>query len=158
MRCSEVDKVYSGDPLLTVILSVSFLFIVFLVVKDLIRSLDFCAICFSVSATWTTLLALNLLGYFSDRIIIALLMGQSVTGIYYMIEKRVQEGLRVLSLPFLLTLTYLAYLSLNTSKMSITSTTLLIGLWIIFLTIYMLRSSQKIKRIATRVIECCKNW
>ena len=47
-----------------------------------------CPICAGVAGTWLWLLAANFLGYEIDLIIPALLMGGSVVGIAYQIEKR----------------------------------------------------------------------
>ncbi len=149
---------YLSDTLLIVISFISALYFLSLVVRNVIKTFDFCPICFSVSATWVTLLTLNTFGYFSDRLVIALLMGQSITGIFYLAEKRAKEDLRIFNFPFLLTLTFLGYVSLNMAQISINTVIFLIGLWFVFLVAYLFRSDRKIKKIAGRIIECCKNW
>ena len=45
-----------------------------------------CAICAAVSLTWIGLLIAKYLGYSIDALILAILMGESVTGIMYLFE------------------------------------------------------------------------
>ena len=59
-------------------------------VKKLLK-LDICAICAAVSSTWLALLALYYAGYRIDPLMPAILMGQSVTGLMYMYERRVKK-------------------------------------------------------------------
>ena len=60
-------------------------------VKKLLK-LDICAICAAVSSTWLVLLALYYAGYKIDPLLPAILMGQSVTGLMYMYERRVKKA------------------------------------------------------------------
>lgn len=59
-------------------------------VKKLLK-LDICAICAAVSSTWIVLLALYYAGFKIDPLVPAILMGQSVTGLMYMYERRVKQ-------------------------------------------------------------------
>ena len=51
-----------------------------------------CPICAGVSGTWLWMLAASLLGYQIDLAIVAMLMGGSVVGIAYQLEKRLSAG------------------------------------------------------------------
>lgn len=59
-------------------------------VRKLLK-LDICAICAAVSSTWIVLLVLYYAGYRIDPLLPAILMGQSVTGLMYMYERRVRK-------------------------------------------------------------------
>ena len=51
-----------------------------------------CPICAGVSGTWLWMLVASLLGYQIDLAIVAMLMGGSVVGIAYQLEKRLPTG------------------------------------------------------------------
>jgi hypothetical protein len=51
-----------------------------------------CPICAGVSGTWMSMLALSFLGYEIDLVIVAMLMGGSVVGIAYQLEKKLAAG------------------------------------------------------------------
>ena len=70
-----------------VIAAISALFVILLVIKSLAK-LKLCVICLSVSVTWLAMLVMYKLGYFENPALLALLMGQSITGIYYLFEKK----------------------------------------------------------------------
>ncbi|MBI2545533.1 MAG: hypothetical protein HYW22_03000 [Candidatus Aenigmarchaeota archaeon] len=50
-----------------------------------------CAICATVVSTWGVLLTLKLAGYAVNQIIIAVLMGESVAGFMYLLERRAES-------------------------------------------------------------------
>ncbi len=52
-----------------------------------------CPICAGVSGTWLWMIAAKFLGYEIDLVIPAMLMGGSVVGIAYQVEKRLPDGL-----------------------------------------------------------------
>ena len=91
------------------------LFFILLVIKNFFKEHRerFCVICVTVSLTWVVLLVLFWLKLFEDKIIIALLMGQSILGVYYILEGQVKEELKIFRLPFLLTLIIIGYLLLT---------------------------------------------
>ena len=86
-------------------------FAVLLAVKRA-SGLRFCVLCASLAGTWLVLLVLYRTGEYGNTLLLALLMGQSVTGLHYLLEKKVPDDLLVFRLPFVLTLTALAYLLL----------------------------------------------
>src|SRR3990172_12373852 len=93
--------------------AVSGLFVAGLLAKHLLNR-RFCVVCASVSLTWLGLLGLYYFDLFDDTIMLAILMGQSITGLYYFIDKRVSKSLRIFSLPFLLSLTAAVYMLIKT--------------------------------------------
>jgi len=75
-----------------------------------------CAICAAVSLTWLSLFVLKYLGYAIDILIIAILMGESITGIMYLFEDYVEKkNKKLLPLKILIILlgTLLVYLLLK---------------------------------------------
>src|SRR3989344_3178232 len=90
-----------------VILMITVLFFFLLLIKGIFKKWfkkEFCVICAAVSLTWITLLILSWLEIFNDKTIIALLMGMSILGIFYLVENKVKERLTLFRLPFLLSL------------------------------------------------------
>ncbi len=74
--------------MLAIIVIVSILIITgFVWLANKIWPFQICPICAGVAGTWLWLLAANFLGYGIDLVIPALLMGGSVVGIAYQIEK-----------------------------------------------------------------------
>jgi hypothetical protein len=133
------------------------LFFVLLTAKGKI-SKRFCVICTSVSLTWIGTLILYRLGYFSNILILGILMGESITGIYYLAEKNVVESLHVFRLPFLLTLTLAAYILLDASIITMPLIVFFLVLWLLFLSGYIYRHQESTGRLIKKIIECCKNW
>ncbi len=50
-----------------------------------------CAICATVVSTWSVLLVMKLIGYTVNQVVLAILMGQSMVGIMYFLEKRARS-------------------------------------------------------------------
>ncbi len=140
------------EILTLVLLGVILLFFIFLAMKNLIGSERICAICFSVLFTWIFLLLGYFWGLFFNKIIIAILMGMSVLGIYYVAEKKVKKRFLVFRLPFLLTLIFVVYFVLE--EFILESFILLGVLWVFFILIY----SFKFNGFAKKLVECCKKW
>ncbi|MBS3146565.1 hypothetical protein J4471_02605 [Candidatus Woesearchaeota archaeon] len=91
-----------------ILLSITILFFIFVLLKDFIHKvlkIKICAICAAVGLTWIALIVLSLIGYAIDRLILGILMGQSVVGIMYSIEKKINNKL-VLTLSKLLTILF----------------------------------------------------
>ena len=138
-----------------------FLFLVGFGVKKLIgNKLNFCVICFSVFGTWATFLGLYILGVFEEPIIIAIMMGESAVGIYYLLEKYLEKknrDLEIFKFPFLISLTFLIYSGLSQNP-DPNSFLLIIVTWLIMLLIYLFRTKPALKKIAKQISDCCKNW
>ena len=138
----------------TIILFMVFLFIVALFFK--IKFKNVCALCAAVSLTWIFLLSSYFLGYEINTAIIILLMGTSVTGAYYYIEKKIIEEKKIFNFPIFLTLFIFAYQFWSSFNEYLYGVLLLI--WIAFGALYYGRKNNRLKGIAKKVIACCKNW
>lgn len=116
-----------------------------------------CVICLSVSGAWLVLLGLYYLARFNDPVILSLLMGGSVVGFYYMIEKRVSKSLTVFRLPFLLTLFFAAY-SAVTLTFAVLPFLLITLTWIVLFSIYFYRNKPAVRQTVKNITECCGKW
>lgn len=139
-----------------VFLGISLVFIASLVLKNLILKKPFCSLCVAVVSAWLVLLFLYKSDQFNDGILLALLMGQSITGIFYFAYRRLPKILRIFSLPFLLTLTATAYWAIAAEVVMpvfILLAVLWIGAWVIFTS----RSDPGKKKIADIFTQCCED-
>ncbi len=151
---------------LTVLIEITFLFFLLLIFKSIfLKEKKICTICAAMSLTWIILLALSILGQFSNPVLVALLIGQTVIGIFYMVEQKVREELTVFRLPFLLTLTYIAYELLAFTLLRETNYNLFLesaiflgALWALFLLFYFYRHHPVFQNKVQKIIECCKRW
>ncbi len=57
---------------------------------DKIFKFKICAICATVVTTWLGLLILKLIGFNISQLVIAILMGQSIAGFMYFLERRAE--------------------------------------------------------------------
>jgi len=136
------------------------LFFIILIIKQVFPKKlkdKICALCFSIIITWVGLLILYWSGRFENILIIALLMGGSVLGIFYAVERHVKKDKTIFRLPFFLTLLSLGYFLLtfeNILKVLI----LLVILWVIFLLIYTYRKNKSFNLVVNKIVECCKKW
>jgi hypothetical protein len=147
------------DPILIAVISITTVFVAMLLVKKALERLikhPLCAICVAVSVTWLTLLALNIIGAFDDKVLIALLMGQTIIGLYYLIEQKAAEQLMVFRLPLLLTLTAAGY-SIIIGRHSYTTMGFLAVVWGAFLVIFAFKD-RGTRAWFNRAVECCKRW
>lgn len=145
-----------SDPVL-VLSAIAVLFVGLLIVKS-ISAWKFCVICTSVSATWMVLLVLFWLGIFDQPVIIAVLMGQSIVGSYYFLEKKTKEELHIFRLPLLLSVTLVAFMALGVTTDLIHSLSLLAALWVVLSLLYLYRQNPKTRIVVDRIIACCKDW
>lgn len=137
------------------LLAASVLFAVILTVKKA-ASLRVCVLCATILLGWLALFILYRMGRFQDAILLALLMGQSITGIYYYTEKRVTSTLRIFTLPFFLSLTALFYFAITLS-LAITVWWVLLGLWIAAYVIFTWRNDPGKQAVAGAVMRCCED-
>ena len=116
-------------------------------------------LCVSLAGTWLVLLVLFRTGGYGNTLLLALLMGQSVTGLHYLLEKRVPENLLIFRLPFVLTLTALAYLLLAPgAPVAAALATVLAAAWAAALAVYAWRDVGRFRRLARQIVECCRDW
>ncbi len=145
------------DGLLLALLMITGFFVVFLILQSFSK-LKFCALCGAAMLSWIILLPLYWKNIFTEPLLIALLIGTSITGIYYLAEKKVPERLTLFRLPFLLTLIILGFSLLRGISGVITGIVLVVPVWLAFLLVYFSRRSPKIQRVAKKIIACCKKW
>ncbi len=126
-------------------------------IKSIVKK-EFCVICTAISITWITLLALYLAKAYNDALLIGILMGQSIVGVFYLLESKVREELKIFRLPFILTLTLIAY-SLLSKTINMPNLMILLAItWAITFIIYIYRNSPKVNSVAKKMLECCKRW
>lgn len=134
-------------------------FFFLLIAKELLaRKARLCLICASISITWVTLLMLYKKGYFDNVVILSMLMGQSIVGIFYLMEKKTSEKFHLFKVPFLLTLT-LAFYSLivfPTDFMRVFM--LLAAFWSVLTVLFLYRNNRKAGVFIKKLIECCRRW
>ncbi|MBC8500767.1 MAG: hypothetical protein H8D38_03310 [DPANN group archaeon] len=144
-----------------ILISITVLFFVLLFLKELLsRRLKekFCVICAAVSLTWITLLILYWMDIFNNQIILALLIGESTVGIFYLVDARVKDKLKMFRLPFLLTLIVIGYSLIVVPEDIVKTVIFLLVLWLIFSIIYLYSNNRKINYFVKKLLECCKRW
>ncbi len=117
-----------------------------------------CVLCAAVSLSWIGLLILHYLGRFDNMVVVALLMGGSLVGIFYLVERKVKEEMTLFRLPFFLTLVLIGYSLLDFSAELMRVGLFLVGLWIVFLILYIYRTNSLFKTKVQKMVECCKKW
>lgn len=135
--------------------AISGLFLAALFAKHLMKR-KFCVLCVSVSLAWLGLVGLYFFDLFHDPTLVAILAGQSITGLYYFIYKRVARPLRVFTLPFFLSLTAGVYMLIKT-EIVMPAFILLLVLWLACWFIFSYRSDPGKKPLAKALIECCED-
>lgn len=146
-----------NDPLLWVLLTIVGLFFGLMMFRSL-TGWRFCVLCASVSGTWILYLMLYGWGLFEHLLLIAVLTGGTVVGLYYGVEQRTPEAMHVFRLPFFLTLLLIAYALLGAAEQIGTAVSMLALLWLVFIGIYLYQHNPKVHRLANHLIECCRNW
>jgi len=123
-----------------------------------IASKTFCAMCVSVTLSWATLVILYFKNLYTDPLIIGILMGGSVVGlVYYLFREK--KKFEMFKFPFLISLFWLIYIIIGYPSNSLAKDVLiLVGIWVIFVVVYIFYSNGKIRNLGRRIIECCKNW
>lgn len=144
------------DVLLALVLIFGF-FLALLLVRAISKK-QFCVLCGAVFLTWALLLALYYAGSFDNVVVIALLVGQSTLGIFYLLEKKVAEPLTIFRLPFLVTLLVIGYAALSRSFPATKLMLLVSSLWLIFGGLYAYRRVPTLRQLAEKVMACCKKW
>jgi len=140
------------------VIAATVIFALAILIQSLTK-LKFCAICVTVSSSWIILLLMYFLtNLITNPIIIAVLMGESVIGLYYLLEKKVPTTWQLFRWPYIVTMTTAVCVILGLRE-KIMSTIILVSIiWIIYLLIYFLRNYPIIKKIIQRLIACCRDW
>ncbi|KKU15252.1 hypothetical protein A3A20_00995 [Candidatus Wolfebacteria bacterium RIFCSPLOWO2_01_FULL_45_19] len=143
--------------LFSVFVLISFLFFILLAIKEML-GLKFCVLCASVSAAWLGLLTAYIAGFWNDAVLLAIFMGGSVVGIMYLLEKKLPPEFDIFRLPFYLSGAALVWFILARAA-DFGVLVLLAGLWLVTGAIYALKNKSKVvKKIAERLIACCRDW
>lgn len=139
--------------------AIAALFILLLIFKS-VSKWKFCVLCASAGITWLALLILYWNGAFNNPVILALLIGNSVVGIYYLVEKKTAEKLHIFRLPFFLTLLLAGYELVAGAAFSqlLAPLLLLAFLWFISGILFIYRDRPSLKKAVASLLECCKNW
>ena len=142
-----------------VLLGISVMFFVLLGIKAVFKEKlkKLCVICASVSLTWIFLLILYFLERFENLTLIALLMGGTVVGLFYLWERKTKKQKLIFRLPVLMTFLAIAYFIL-TKKILIGVLVLIAVLWLIFSIIYLYRKNKNFNSLVNKIVECCKKW
>ncbi len=134
-------------------------FFVLLIAKELfVRKTMLCLICASVSLTWIALLVLYRKGVFDGPIILSMLMGQSIVGIFYLMERKVKGELHLFKVPFLLTLTFAFYSLIDFPDDFAKAAALLGILWAALLLLLLFRKNGRVNSLVKKILECCRRW
>ena len=142
--------------MLIALLSITALFVLLLFVKSA-SNVEFCVVCGAVSGSWLALLMLYYAGYYSNQLIIALLIGQSIVGIMYRIKETLADRFAVFTLPYVLTATVVGYLLLATAAHT-DAIVVLIAVWVAAGLLYVYRANERVKTTFDEVIACCRDW
>ncbi|MBI4033434.1 hypothetical protein HY379_00360 [Candidatus Saccharibacteria bacterium] len=134
---------------------ISLVFIGALIYKQKSKK-TFCSICAAIAITWLLMLVLLKAGAYEDKILLGLLIGQSITGLYYFGLRRLPKSLRIFTLPFFLTLTAVFYLLLS-GKFAAAAFGLLTLLWAAAWLIFVNRNDPGKKTLAKAVANCCED-
>ena len=140
--------------LINALLVMSVLFVLLLLAKK-VTGIRFCVLCVSVALTWVGIFILVKINHVHDLTLLALLLGESVTGIFYFTQSWVAKDLRIFSLPFFLTLTTLAYYLVNPINRILPILVLLFGLWLAAWLVFIYRNDPGKKPLAESVLDCC---
>lgn len=133
------------------------IFFVLLGVKRIIRK-DFCVLCASVSLTWLGLLIAYKVGEWTDPMPVILLMGGSVVGIYYLVDRRVRALWHVFRLPFFLTLVLAVLAVFYPLRELVMPGIFTLGTWLLMGLTYALRHVPGVKAFFQQLLACCRNW
>lgn len=149
------------ESLFLILAGITALFFVILGVREFFSRKTkekICSICFAVSVTWVFLLLMFWMGKFSDKTILAVLMGQSSLGLYYLWEHKAKDKSKVFRLPFLLTLILAAYSLVEGFSYGYNVIIFIIILWAFFFVVYLYGSDGKTGGFVRKLVECCKKW
>lgn len=120
-------------------------------------NLKVCSICLAVSASWIVLLVLRALGLIEADLLIALLMGESVVGGYYLFERKAKSEWLVFRLPLLLSLSYGAF-SVVAGELFIQAGIVVLGIWLLHATLFYYRHHPNLKDKIDKLVACCSRW
>ena len=144
------------DIITTVLVGIVAIFFILLVLRIIFNLKKGCVICLSVILTWVALLTFYFLNIFADKIIIAILMGHTSLGLFYLWEKKVKKKFKVFRLPLLISFIFIIYTILENFRFN--TAIFITALWALFFIVYLFRTKNSVKLSFKKIIECCKKW
>ncbi len=133
------------------------IFFALLAVKYVLKK-EFCVLCASVSLTWLGFLMAYKLGRWADPTPILVLMGGSVVGLYYLVDRRVRALCHVFRLPFFLTLVLAVLAVFYPLRELVLPIVFTLGVWLLMGFTYALRHAPGVKAFFQQLLACCRNW
>ncbi len=109
------------------------------------KNKQICPICATVSLTWATLLVLHLFEAFEiDHFLLAILMGASVCGVMYLVEKKVESAVRkvIWKIGSVLLGTFLVWGIVSHQSPTVLSITVILYLGLIFFSLKKKKESE----------------
>lgn len=132
------------------------LFFILLSLKNRIKK-SFCAICTASTLTWVILSVFYILDLFDELLLIVLLAGMSLHGVYQLWEERSSRNYLFFRLPVLLTGITVFY-QFFVWKISLYAVGFVIMVWLFFSAMYLYRENDKFEQYVEDIIECCRDW
>lgn len=120
-------------------------------------NINLCSICLAVSLSWITLLVLRVFGLFDNSLIIALLVGESVVGGYYLWDRQAKKSWLIFRLPVLLTLTFIAWCIVSL-QFDLILACIIGAVWAIHFWLYFYKTKPSVKTYFDKLIACCSRW
>ena len=117
----------------------------------------FCAICTASTTTLITLTGLYVLDLFDSLILIVLMAGMTLHGLYQLWEEKSSRKYLMFRLPLLLTGITALYQAI-VWQIYLELFGLLTALWAIFLSMYFYRENDRFEAYVDDIIECCREW
>ena len=139
-----------------VLISLLLIFGIVLLLRSFL-SLQVCALCVAVSATWIVLLVLFYTGTSIDPVLVSILMGGSIVGSLYLLEEKLPEKYHIFRLPFFLTLVSLGYFVV-TAATALTPILIVLAIWFLSAVLFFWRHQPGVNKVVKKIINCCKNW
>lgn len=132
------------------------LFFIFLGLKNW-TGWKFCSICAASTTTWVVLSGLYIFNLFDSLLLIVLMAGMTLHGLYQLWEQNSSRKYLFFRLPVLLTgITVLYQVFVWQINFEIIS--LVVGVWISFLIFFFYRENDRFEAYIQNVIECCREW
>jgi len=138
------------------IASILILFLIFLFLRSFLK-VKVCALCGAVSLTWILILVFLYVGKEVDVTSLSILMGGSIVGLMYYLERKLPEDYEIFRVPYFISAFLVTYMLVE-KKIEIPLFVSLLGLWVLFIIFLFLYRADKFKSSLRKIIECCKNW
>lgn len=140
---------------------ITLLFFLLLIVKEMttrLWKLKFCVVCGTISLSWTILLILHFMKIVIDTQLIAILMGQTIAGLFYLFLGKGVKERSIFGFPLLLTLTFVGYSVFAINLELVQTAVFLVLLWLVFGFVYLYRKNGQMSGMFKKIIECCRRW